>query len=247
MCGFKWLVNLLTGKEFEKRVEGEIDMKKVVALALVAALSTVWGQQSAHAAKVWDDMSWWGNTGATPLPQPDTNCGSGDPRSCYWWWPKVPASNVNDQELWGNRGIVYSCWERPEPRPPAPPEPEPPLPPAPRDAPVFDHILFDFGKAVLRPEGRAVADQAVSHMRLHTEDTLVISGHTDNVGAPPANQSLGQQRAQAVKDYMVQMGISPNRIETRTYGETQPRVANDTAANRMLNRRAEFHITVRGD
>ena len=216
-------------------------MKKLVASALVAALWFTCG--AAQAAKQWDDMSWWGNTGAVPLPQPDTNCGCGEPRSCYWWWPTEPASNVNDQELWGNRGIVYSCWIQPEPPAPPPPPPVEPTKPE-RTLPLFNHVLFDYDKATLKPEGRAEIDKVVAEMKLHEGDTVLIEGHASNEGSDAYNMALGQRRADAVRDYMVQMGIAPNRIQTISYGESRPAVANDTPANRKLNRRAVFVITM---
>ena len=109
---------------FNRSEEGEKTvMKRIVALALIAALCGFGG--NAQAAKQWDDMSWWGNTGATPEPTADTKGRSG-----YWWWPLEPASNVDDGELWGNRGIVYhSPWEKPmaEPQVVTPPPPAAPV------------------------------------------------------------------------------------------------------------------------
>lgn len=216
-------------------------MKKLVALALVAALFSVCG--TAQAAKVWDDMSWWGNTGATPAPQPDTYCGLGEPRSCYWWWPTEPASNANDAELWGNRGIVYSCWTQPTVTPPPPPPP-PAETKATREVPLFNHVLFDYDKSTLKPEGKAEIDKVVAELKLYPNDTAVIEGHTDSNGSDAYNMALGQRRSDAVKDYMVQTGIAPERIQSLSLGESTPAVANDTPANRKLNRRAVFKITI---
>lgn len=195
--------------------------------------------------KVWDDMSWWGNTGATPEPQPDKGaaiCG-GEPRSCYWWWPKEPASNSGDTELWGNRGVVYHCWQKPEVVTPPPPPPTDQKPPV-REKPVFNNVLFDFDKAVLKPEGKAVVDQVISEMKAHPKDTVVVEGHTCDIGTDEYNQGLGQRRADAVKNYMVENGIDAARIQSVSKGEGEPAVPNDGPANRKLNRRAEFEITI---
>lgn len=216
-------------------------MKKLVASALVAALWFSCG--SAQAAKQWDDMTWWGNTGATPLPQPDTNCGCGEPRSCYWWWPTEAASNTDDRELWGNRGIVYSCWIKPEPvveTPTVTPEP----PKIDRTIPVFNNVLFDYDKSTLKPEGKAEIDKVVAELKANPTDIAVIEGHTDSMGSDAYNMALGQRRADAVRDYMVQTGIEPARVTTQSLGESQPAVPNDTAANRKLNRRAVFRISI---
>ena len=213
-------------------------MKKVLAIALVAALFGACG--TAQAAKVWDDMSWWGNTGATPDPVADSQGRSG-----YWWWPTQPASNANDSELWGNRGIVYSQWTKPEPAKaedkPAPPAEEPKKV---RTATAFNNVLFDFDKAVLKAEGKAEVDKVVAELNKFAKDTIVIEGHTCNVGADDYNMGLGQRRADAVKKYMVDSGIDAARITSKSFGETKPAVANDTPANRKLNRRAVFQITV---
>lgn len=215
-------------------------MKRLVALALVAALVGLGG--TAEAAKEWDDMSWWGNTGATPEPHPDSKGRSG-----YWWWPTEAESNVNDQELWGNRGIVYHAWERPEEPeeevvPPPPPPEEPPEPE--RQVIMLNNVLFDFDKAVLKPEGRQEVDKLVDEMKAHPGDTVEIVGHTCDIGSAEYNMGLGQRRADAVRNYMIQMGIDENRVTATSQGESEPAVPNDSPSNRMLNRRATFDVTM---
>jgi OOP family OmpA-OmpF porin len=69
---------------------------------------------------------------------------------------------------------------------------------------------------------------------------VVIEGHTDSVGSHGYNMKLSQRRADAVRDYMVQQGISASRIETAAYGETRPVASNDTAAGRAQNRRVDI-------
>ncbi len=219
-------------------------MKRLVVVTLIAAVLAI--GIPAHAAKVWDDMSWWGNTGATPEPVADSNTGCGAAgRSGYWWWPKEPASNVDDSELWGNRGIVYNQWVKPvEEVKPADPPPPPPPPKVDRTAIVLNNVLFDFDKAVLKPEGKAEVDKLVAEMKKHGKDTVVIEGHTCDLGPAEYNMGLGQRRADAVKKYMVESGIDAARVETVSLGLTRPAVPNDGPANRKLNRRAEFKITV---
>lgn len=217
-------------------------MKKVVFLALATFL-VVGLTSSAHAAKQWDDMSWWGNTGATPEPQPDTHCGCGEPRSGYWWWPTESASNTGDTELWGNRGIVYHAWERPaEVVVEAPPEVVPPV--VAHQIPVLNNVLFDFDKSVLKPEGKAVVDQLVAELKQYGGDVVLIEGHTCDLGADAYNMGLGQRRANAVRDYMLQMGIDAARITTQSFGEANPAVPNTSPENRKLNRRAVFQYTI---
>ena len=70
---------------------------------------------------------------------------------------------------------------------------------------------------------------------------IELSGHTDNIGKDDYNLKLSQNRADAVKNYLVSRG-RPNRIDAVGYGETRPIVSNDTKEGRASNRRTEFEI-----
>jgi outer membrane protein OmpA-like peptidoglycan-associated protein len=69
-----------------------------------------------------------------------------------------------------------------------------------------------------------------------------VEGHTDDTGADAYNYSLSERRAKAVAAYLSSQGVAANRIQTFWYGETQPKVANDSESNRAQNRRVEFSI-----
>lgn len=210
-------------------------MKKLIALAIVAALVGL--STPAQAAKHWDDYSWWGNTGAKADPVADSKGRSG-----YWWWPTEAASNADDGELWGNRGVVYHVYAKAaEPAAnTAAPAPAAPAPAAVKRDAISASVLFDFDKSILKPEGKMEVDKIVGSLKAHGKDTIEVSGHTCNVGADAYNMGLGQRRADAVKKYIVDSGIDAARVSTVSFGETKPAVPNDTAANRKLNRRAEF-------
>ncbi len=212
-------------------------MKKLIAVALVSAVALTCAP--AHAAKSWDDMSWWGNTGATPDPVADSQGRSG-----YWWWPTEAASNVDDGELWGNRGIVYHTpWEKPAAEVVDAPAPEAAPEAVVRTVPVLNNILFDFDKSVLKPEGQAVAGEAVAELKKWYKDTVVVEGHTCNIGTDVYNQGLGQRRADSVVNYLTTNGVDASRVSSQSYGESAPAVPNDNSANRALNRRAVFKFT----
>jgi len=72
--------------------------------------------------------------------------------------------------------------------------------------------------------------------------TLRIEGHADATGSREKNQELSNQRAEAVKRYLIQSGIEPNRLQTMGYGDSRPIADNSTDEGRKLNRRIEFVI-----
>lgn len=196
------------------------------------------------------DRSWWGHSDTLRPITPDSKGRSG-----YWWWPVAPKSNVGDQELWGNRGVVFSQFEPREPRPrPVEVTPQPPAPPTRvepvepievvRSIPVLNDVLFDFDKSVLKPQGKMETDKVISELKDHPGDTVLIEGHTCDIGTDEYNMSLGGRRANSVRDYMVSQGINSSRISTQSYGESQPAVPNTSEENRSRNRRAVFKITL---
>jgi OOP family OmpA-OmpF porin len=82
--------------------------------------------------------------------------------------------------------------------------------------------LFDFDKAVLRPEGRAALDSFISDAKDVTPSTISVIGHTDRLGSDSYNQTLSEERAAAVKSYLVSRGINANSVQTEGKGEMQP-------------------------
>ena len=121
----------------------------------------------------------------------------------------------------------------PKPAPPAPPAvvpPPPPPPPAPPPAPGLQKItlatkaLFDFDKAVLKPEGKAAIDtEVISKLKdVTTLELVLVTGHTDPIGTQAYNQKLSERRADAVRDYLVSKGVAKDKIETLGMGKTQP-------------------------
>ena len=82
--------------------------------------------------------------------------------------------------------------------------------------------LFDFDKAVLRPEGRATLDDFVAKIKDINPEMINAVGHTDRLGSDGYNQRLSEQRVTAVKTYLVSKGIEPNRMHTEGKGESQP-------------------------
>jgi OmpA-OmpF porin, OOP family len=122
----------------------------------------------------------------------------------------------------------------PKPPPPAPAAPAPVTAPAPAPAAppaagvqkitLASKALFDFDKAVLKPEGKAAIDSEIlSKLAQVTKLELVlVTGHTDPIGTQQYNQKLSERRADAVRDYLVSKGVPKDKIETLGMGKTQP-------------------------
>jgi OOP family OmpA-OmpF porin len=85
-------------------------------------------------------------------------------------------------------------------------------------------VLFDFDKAVLRPEGMAAIDsQVIARLgSIQKLEVVLVTGHTDPIGSDAYNQKLSERRADAVRDYLVKKGVPKDRIEAIGVGEKQP-------------------------
>lgn len=106
-------------------------------------------------------------------------------------------------------------------------------------------VEFDTGKATVRPEYQPYLDELGKALKSPelADKTIVVAGHTDDVGTPAANQALSERRAAAVKAYLVKtFGLDPARLLTRGYGASRPIAPNDTPENRQRNRRVEVWV-----
>ena len=90
-------------------------------------------------------------------------------------------------------------------------------------------------------------EELSAFMREHPTVSILITGHTDNVGSDQANQRLSEGRANAVRDALIERGVQAERIEAEGKGESEPIADNDTEEGRAKNRRVEFTITATGD
>jgi peptidoglycan-associated lipoprotein len=105
---------------------------------------------------------------------------------------------------------------------------------------VFEDVHFDFDRSTLRPEAIRVLDAAVMTLQANAMLNVTIEGHTDSVGTAEYNLSLGERRANAVRDYLLSRGIAAGRLRTVSYGEERPIADNGTDAGRAMNRRAHI-------
>jgi outer membrane protein OmpA-like peptidoglycan-associated protein len=106
----------------------------------------------------------------------------------------------------------------------------------------LDPITFAVNSADITPEGQAVLAGAVEFMKANPGVNVEIGGHTDSDGDDAFNLALSQERADSVKAFLVAEGVEADRMSTRGYGEAEPKVANDSPANKAINRRIEFTI-----
>jgi|HubBroStandDraft_1064217.scaffolds.fasta_scaffold55992_1 outer membrane protein OmpA-like peptidoglycan-associated protein len=106
-------------------------------------------------------------------------------------------------------------------------------------------VLFDTGMFSLKPGAREKLAKVAGILIAYPTLNIQVGGYTDNVGGDDMNQKLSENRAGAVRDYLVQQGVGTNSVSAMGYGNTLPVASNDNAAGRQENRRVE--LVVSGD
>ena len=104
-------------------------------------------------------------------------------------------------------------------------------------------VLFDTGRHSLRPGAREKLAKVAGITLAHPGLKLEVEGHTDSVGGDEYNQQLSERRAQSVRDYLVQQGVSAAAVTAVGFGKTQPVASNQTAEGRQRNRRVELVVS----
>ena len=105
---------------------------------------------------------------------------------------------------------------------------------------TYDNLLFQLNKAIILPTSYPFLNELASALNDNLEYNLEIIGHTDNVGSEQSNLILSQNRANAVKNYLINEKVSANRITSIGKGENMPITSNKTLEGREKNRRVEF-------
>ncbi|MFN8153117.1 MAG: OmpA family protein [Bacteroidia bacterium] len=114
--------------------------------------------------------------------------------------------------------------------------------PKPGEKVVLRNIFFDVNKFNLKSESYPELKRLIALLKSQASMRIEVSGHTDNTGDKKANQILSENRAKAVREYLIGNGISAERITYKGYGDALPFASNDTEEGRALNRRTEFTI-----
>ena len=147
----------------------------------------------------------------------------------------------------------------PPPPPPAQPKPQPPAPPP---APLTEEqiyqktpldelsrqlsdVLFDYDQFSVREDQRPVLQKNADWMRKWPTSRVQVEGHADARGTNEYNLALGERRANAVREYMVGLGIAAERVTVVSRGEESPTCTEDTDACHARNRRGRFAVTAR--
>ncbi|HEX6176644.1 MAG TPA: OmpA family protein [Candidatus Binatia bacterium] len=104
-------------------------------------------------------------------------------------------------------------------------------------------VLFEFDKAVLKPGALRGLSPLVAFLKNNPDHHIALEGHTDSVGSESYNIDLSRQRAEAVRQFLVQNGVNTRNISTRGLGEAYPVASNNTEAGRLQNRRVEIIIS----
>ena len=131
---------------------------------------------------------------------------------------------------------------------PMPAEPMGPVPGTQDDlvVNVGDRVFFDLDKAVLTASAQRTLERQAAWLTQYPGATILVEGHCDERGTREYNLALGDRRATSAKNYLVQLGIDPNRIETISYGKERPDAIGHSEAAWSQNRRGVTVVTSSG-
>ncbi|MFP4477516.1 MAG: peptidoglycan-associated lipoprotein Pal [Desulfatibacillaceae bacterium] len=174
----------------------------------------------------------------------------------------------NLQEKYGKKEEAEVCPPAREPAPPEPAEPAEPAPPEPAapSKPVVEpvpvpaapaeegptasaiarfearNVHFEFDSSTLDNEARVVLRQKAAFLKEYPRFNVLVEGHCDERGSNEYNLALGERRAWAAKEYLVGLGVAPDRLATVSYGEERPLDPRHTEEAWARNRRAAFDL-----
>jgi peptidoglycan-associated lipoprotein len=106
-------------------------------------------------------------------------------------------------------------------------------------------VFFDYDKSEIRPEGRASLQKNAEWLKRWTSTLIAVEGHCDSRGSSEYNLALGDRRANAVKDYLVSLGIAANRVTVVSKGKEEPVCREENEPCWQQNRRGHFIISAK--
>ena len=89
---------------------------------------------------------------------------------------------------------------------------------------VGDRVFFDFDKSTLRPNGRTTIERWAAWLKTFPANKIIVEGHADERGTREYNLALGERRANASREYLISLGIDPNRVRTISFGKERPAI-----------------------
>lgn len=107
---------------------------------------------------------------------------------------------------------------------------------------TLEGINFEYNSALLTAESRHILGELAANLKKYPRLRIELQGHTDSVGSDAYNRALSQRRADSVRQYLIDHGVSADRLTARGYGETQPVDNNNTDAGRARNRRVVMDV-----
>ena len=105
---------------------------------------------------------------------------------------------------------------------------------------VLHGVNFEFDSARLTPNAKTVLRGVAERLLAHSDTEVEIAGHTDSKGSDEYNQALSERRAESVRDFLIDLGVDPGRLQARGYGDTRPVDSNASDEGRERNRRIEM-------
>jgi outer membrane protein OmpA-like peptidoglycan-associated protein len=219
-------------------------MKKTLLVTAILLLFSSMGyadykeQRDMHREKELKELQkrfeWW-PTDAKPGPVKDLERGG------YWWWPTEPGK----ARPWGNRGYVYVYkiifdYKEEELPPPKPQELRPSL--------LIKKIIknvkiyFDYDKAALRDDAIKILTSAVGTLKRNAETSILVTGNCDRRGSEAYNEKLGRRRGEAIKKFMLDNGITEERIKIISRGKLDAVAPITDLMGMQRDRNAQFMI-----
>ena len=102
---------------------------------------------------------------------------------------------------------------------------------------VGDRVFFAFDKSTLSSEGRTTVESWAAWLKTYPANTIMVEGHADERGTREYNLALGERRANASREYLVSLGIDPNRVKTISFGKERPAIPGSNENAYTQNRR----------
>ena len=198
-------------------------------------------RREADIKKLQETFSWW-PTDAKPAPVKDLQRGG------YWWWP-AKTGTVTD--LWGNRGFVYVyklIYDYKEKDVTKPVEPTPAPKVETKASLLIKKIIrnvkiyFDYNKADLRDDHMPILERAVGSLHKNPTASILITGNCDVRGSEEYNMKLGKKRSDIVKNYMLNNGITEDRIKIVSRGKLDAVAPVKDIMGMQKDRNAQFMV-----